>query len=81
MIKRRSVFAIGALAAMFAMPAQGAENVKFVLDWAFQGNHGFFTLAEDNGHFAKEGLKVKIDPCLSGYHPHPLYVVCTHFPE
>ena len=21
------------------------------------------------------------DPCLSGYHPHPLYVVCTHFPE
>ena len=22
-----------------------------------------------------------IDPCLSGYHPHPLYVVCTHFPE
>ena len=21
-----------------------------------------------------------IDPCLSGYHPHPLYVVCTHFP-
>ena len=22
-----------------------------------------------------------IKPCLSGYHPHPLYVVCTHFPE
>ena len=22
-----------------------------------------------------------ITPCLSGYHPHPLYVVCTHFPE
>jgi spermidine/putrescine transport system substrate-binding protein len=21
------------------------------------------------------------DPCLSGYHPHPLYVVCTQFPE
>ena len=21
------------------------------------------------------------EPCLSGYHPHPLYVVCTHFPE
>ena len=20
-------------------------------------------------------------PCLSVYHPHPLYVVCTHFPE
>ena len=23
----------------------------------------------------------KNEPCLSGYHPHPLYVVCTHFPE
>ena len=23
----------------------------------------------------------RLDPCLSGYHPHPLYVVCTHFPE
>ena len=23
----------------------------------------------------------KKEPCLSGYHPHPLYVVCTHFPE
>ena len=21
------------------------------------------------------------EACLSGYHPHPLYVVCTHFPE
>ena len=26
-----------------------------------------------------EGLN--IIACLSGYHPHPLYVVCTHFPE
>ena len=25
--------------------------------------------------------KEKKEPCLSGYHPHPLYVVCTHFPE
>ena len=23
----------------------------------------------------------KNQSCLSGYHPHPLYVVCTHFPE
>ena len=26
-------------------------------------------------------IAMTIDPCLSGYHPHPLYVVCTHFPE
>ena len=25
--------------------------------------------------------KIEFFPCLSGYHPHPLYVVCTHFPE
>ena len=24
---------------------------------------------------------IKKEACLSGYHPHPLYVVCTHFPE
>ena len=30
------------------------------------------------GKTAVIGMK---DPCLSGYHPHPLYVVCTHFPE
>ena len=28
---------------------------------------------------AKEVARNKA--CLSGYHPHPLYVVCTHFPE
>ena len=42
-------------------PATAAEQVKFILDWAFQGIHGLFTLADDNGHFAKEGLAVKID--------------------
>ena len=24
---------------------------------------------------------LRLGACLSGYHPHPLYVVCTHFPE
>ena len=28
-----------------------------------------------------KGLEKENTPCLSGYHPHPLYVVCTHFPE
>ena len=26
-------------------------------------------------------IVTKLVACLSGYHPHPLYVVCTHFPE
>ena len=30
---------------------------------------------------AKDRKTNKIKACLSGYHPHPLYVVCTHFPE
>ncbi len=29
----------------------------------------------------KGGLGDFLEPCLSGYHPHPLYVVCTQFPE
>lgn len=41
--------------------ATAQTKVRFVLDWAFQGIHGMFTLAEDNGHFAKENLAVKID--------------------
>ena len=44
-----------------AASARAETKVRFALDWAFQGIHGMFTLAEDNGHFAKEGLAVKID--------------------
>ncbi len=36
-------------------------KVKFVLDWTWQGQHGIWTLAQDNGHFAAEGLDVTID--------------------
>jgi NitT/TauT family transport system substrate-binding protein len=50
-----------ALALAAAGSAAAETRVRFVLDWAFQGIHGMFTLAEDSGHFAKEGLAVKID--------------------
>ena len=46
---------------LMCQPATAAEQVKFILDWAFQGIHGLFTLADDNGYFAKERLAVKID--------------------
>lgn len=55
------ILAAGLISLISALPASAETKVNFVLDWAFQGNHGFFTLADDNGHFAKEGLKVKID--------------------
>ena len=32
-------------------------------------------------HPKDSGYRGIHDACLSGYHPHPLYVVCTHFPE
>ena len=36
-------------------------KVKFVLDWTWQGQHGIWTLAQDRGYFAAEGLDVTID--------------------
>ncbi len=50
-----------ALTLAVASRAEAQANLKFVLDWAFQGIHGLFTMAEDNGHFAAEKLVVKID--------------------
>jgi NitT/TauT family transport system substrate-binding protein len=49
------------LMALGAGPALAEQEVKLVLDWTWQANHAFFTLAEDNGYFANEGLKVRID--------------------
>lgn len=38
-----------------------AKDVKFTLDWAVQGNHAIWTVAQEKGYFTKEGLNVKID--------------------
>lgn len=45
------------------LPAAAADltEVKFTLDWAVQGNHAVWTVAQDQKLFEKEGLKVKID--------------------
>ncbi len=48
-------------AAALAAPAQAETDIKFVLNWKYQGPQGWFFLAEDNGYFKAEGLKVKID--------------------
>ena len=44
-----------------------------------QNSYMFPMNLEKNLQLAREF--VMNNPCLSGYHPHPLYVVCTHFPE
>ena len=40
--------------------AQGT-NVRFTLDWAFEGPGSPYLLAADRGYFAKQGLNVTID--------------------
>jgi NitT/TauT family transport system substrate-binding protein len=41
--------------------AEPLTNVKFSLDWALQGNYAMWSLAIDNGYFAREGLNVTMD--------------------
>jgi len=63
MIDRRNILRGTALAAAFALagPALAQTEVKFTLDWKFEGPAAGFFLAIDNGHFAAEGLNVTID--------------------
>lgn len=67
MISRRvfSFVAAGLMAGtMFAgasLPAAAQTDIKFTLDWKFEGPAAGFFLAIDNGHFAAEGLNVTID--------------------
>ena len=42
---------------------------------------GLWNASTINGSRQRRNGILNNEPCLSGYHPHPLYVVCTHFPE
>jgi len=55
------LLASGALLSGSLFPAQAQTNITFTLDWRFEGPAAGFFLAEDNGHFAEEGLNVTID--------------------
>ncbi len=63
-LNRRTLMAAGAGAAL-ALPtirtAQAQSAVRFTLDWALQGNHGMWSLAEDRGIFRREQLAVRMD--------------------
>ncbi|WP_127753588.1 ABC transporter substrate-binding protein [Devosia sp. 1566] len=67
MFNRRHFTACAALAATLAvtgfgsLPAMAQTAVKLTLDWRFEGPAAGFLLAQDNGHFAAEGLDVTID--------------------
>jgi NitT/TauT family transport system substrate-binding protein len=64
MLNRRTLIAAGAGAAL-ALPAirtaRAQTALRFTLDWALQGNHGMWALAQDRGLFERAQLAVRMD--------------------
>lgn len=44
-----------------AVPAHAETNIRFIIDWSFQGQHAMFTMPVDDGTYAKLGLNVNVD--------------------
>ncbi|WP_183822654.1 ABC transporter substrate-binding protein [Aliirhizobium cellulosilyticum] len=66
MLTRRYLTKLAALAAValgtgFSGAAFAETNIKFTLDWKFEGPAAGFLLAVDKGYFKQEGLNVTID--------------------
>lgn len=61
-MRRRTVFS-AALTAGLLLAGAGAEaaDIKFTLDWAFQGPTAAFLVAKDLGYYKDAGLDVTID--------------------
>ncbi|MCG8695918.1 MAG: ABC transporter substrate-binding protein [Minwuiales bacterium] len=53
--------ALASAVALVSGPALADVDIKFTLDWKFQGPTAAFLLAADKGYYAEEGLDVSID--------------------
>ena len=62
-LRRRLAMALAVVAGLTAASGARAQqkNVRFLLDWAFQGHQALFTIPVDDGTFAKLGLNVTVD--------------------
>lgn len=64
MITRRSFSLVAAAlvsATMFTAPVRAETDIKFTLDWKFEGPAAGFFMAMDKGYFKEAGLNVTID--------------------
>ncbi|WP_417684976.1 ABC transporter substrate-binding protein [Roseibium sp.] len=57
----RHILGMAAAIAMSATSAFAATDIKFTLDWKFEGPSAPFFIAIDKGYFEAEGLNVTID--------------------
>src|SRR3954469_4038546 len=62
MIRLLGMLAGAAAAALAASPATADTDVKFALDWKFEGPAAPYFVAIDKGYYKAEGLNVTIDP-------------------
>ncbi len=52
--------ALTALALLAATPAAAQDEMTIVRDWFVNPDHGPIIVAEEQGYFAEEGLKVEV---------------------
>jgi NitT/TauT family transport system substrate-binding protein len=60
-MNRRTLIAAAAVAVSAPALAQVPTKLRFTLDWRFEAPSALFTIAQDKGYFAAEGLDVQID--------------------